>query len=197
MNEGRSIAGALLVLVMLTLAACAQSPSVTGTTSVPKLYAAAVANGRTDQAARLEDGKVTRDELNDSLDDFAECLTAEGLTYEFKATNPVDGWRPIFDVFWPDDMDWEQGKDIAAECDHSTWLPVSWGYELTNPAVMEPEFTAKLAECLTSKGIVPTGDETNLSDFIPLGVDDPQEAVVVECANAVGAAYPYGIMLAY
>ena len=198
MNEVRSaIAGTLAALVIVALGACTSTPTLTETARVADLYSSAVANGHAEQAARLEDGKVTRAELDDSLDDFDACLTSKGLTYEFRSTNPVDGWRPIFDVFWPEQMDWDEGKSIASDCDQSTWMPISWGYELTNPAVMDEDFRDKLAECVGSKGLTSTGRETNLTDFIPLGAQDPNATLVVDCANAVGAQYPYGIMLAY
>lgn len=148
------------------------------------------------QMTILEDDTVSPEELRTSVDSFATCLKAKGLEFHSLGPNPVDGWRPLYEVFWPGKAD-DEGTKLSDDCYDATLFLVIFGYELSNEEIMEPAFMAELQECAASAEVVLTGREKNLKDIMPLGEEDPNAAAVLGCVRSIGATYDSGFVLAY
>lgn len=176
------------------LAGCGAPAEPSGPVTVESLYEDAVANGFEGQAAALEDHQVTREEVDTAVGDLATCLSSQGLDFSNNGANPVDGWRPMFDVFWPGLSD-DDGSARMMECVNSRLDLVTKGYELTNVDVMDPSLLADVLVCASDKGVTLDEDARNLRDLLPLGAEDPNLDVVTMCIQAAGRTFPSGVSI--
>jgi len=196
---GRNVGASFVSFLMLALVGCtAASPSEPTPTpvTVQSLYKTAIAKGYKAEAAALSDQKVTRPELASGVEAFKSCLERFGLQFNLIGTNPVDGWRPVYDVFWPGMSD-SKGSSIASRCSASNLDLISAGYELTNTDQMDPSLMAGVLVCLKSTKFKAPAQALNLKDLIPLGDKDPNLQVVLDCVHKLGDHLPTGVELAY
>ena len=175
-----------LSVLVLSMAGCSQTPEPEPTTgqevTLDSLYDDAMGNGYTDAAAALEDRQITREELDSAVTQFGSCLADDGLKFDFIGTNPVDGWRPVYDVFWPG-MNETNGQAKAQQCSGSLLDPVVFGYELSNEEEMQPSLMADVLSCLNATSYEAPAETRNLEDLIPLGAEDPNFDPVIDCVH--------------
>lgn len=188
-------AGVVALSLVLVLSACT-SNAPQDPVSYDSLIERAREIGSAAQVEALEDGVVSREELQSVYWDYGECLTAEGLTLEDLGVNPVDGWRPLYNVWWPGKTD-DAGWKLSETCYDNTMRYASFGFEMTHIDQMNPSFVADVLKCLSGVGVETTGEEQNLRELAPLGEDDPRLARVLDCVNLVGESYPSGILVTY
>ncbi|MBO9577438.1 MAG: hypothetical protein J7480_01540 [Microbacteriaceae bacterium] len=178
------------LLVASALAGCAPVGAAGFQTAADVLGAAKAANLVT-QSDALMDLQVTRDELESAFAAYAECAGAEDVEVTRNGTNPVDGWRPLYEV------DYSKRDDAAAvdnRCSDAHYRLVMFGYELTNEPVMDEKLMADLQDCLGQMGVETQGDETNLPQLAPLGAEDPNKTRIEGCLLRLAGDQPNGMM---
>lgn len=160
-------AATLVVAIAVVLSGCADaeppeavsSPAETRTAAdFDGPWAAEFAdgyNGTTDEFVRevLSDGKVTDGERAEMLTRFTGCLNARGLTmtteYRFNST---------FSYSFDPDLGPDKAHDIENECSTSSGeYPIGKLYASTHSNPDHADFDGLIAQCLTRKGVAPTG----------------------------------------
>jgi hypothetical protein len=159
------------VLVVCSLAACAP-PGPSEQTTPEKLKAMSEqyrAQGFTEQADALEDGKITEDEYRAAYENLDRCITDAGYALTEMHLSPIDGATYLF-AFDSSGRDRDVASQEMGECQDRYWSGVSAGYQDLVPVKMDEALRQSALDCMRDKGYDVTGDEKTP---LELGGPDP------------------------
>jgi hypothetical protein len=131
------------------------------------------------QAWALDDGVVTDSEYRTAVDGFVSCMRDAGYSVTDPVLSPIDGLTLLYDLDFSGDPDVWNVK--VEECNLGNVSHIEPSYVEQREQVMDPKLRSATAQCLTRKGIEPTGHEHNVTDFYDTA--GKQEDAARECVG--------------
>ncbi len=187
------------VTATLTLTSCSQDDSSASSLTADDIRADAkqlAEDGRTEQAAMLEDGEVTAAEYEDAFQKYSECLTTRGFDIAEFSVSPVDGVSYLFGV----DANGRETDDKTYaeqdECRNRYWEPLNTDYSATAPKRMDEGLRQAALACMADAGYTLPSTVTVYADFLgenPLinGVQSDQAKTAEKCFdNTIPKLFP-------
>lgn len=144
----------------------------------------AAKNGSPAVVSALEDGRISRTELNSAIQAMYACWKSKDVYFEDTGTNPVDGWRPTYGV--------DQSDPAKVEgCSRENYDYVEAAWRLQKEDRMDPELMQVIRTCLTQRGEATTGNEKSAADLVPGGTSDQARLDrVVACGEKGAQKFP-------
>lgn len=166
------------------LSACSPTPAGSNVLTYDAVLAEAQGKASQAQLDILEDGVITRAELDRAVDAMFSCFQGEGIWYEYEGVNPVDGWRPLYGVN-------NERPGEVADCGTKHLDFVRLGWEILNEDEMDQALMTMIQSCLEDLGREVSGEERNLADLVPGGHEDTARLTSVQnCASQDPEQFP-------
>jgi len=185
---------ALLLVVVPLLSACTGGNGAgaeeAGTTSAQMKAVAreAGSNGYSELEAMLEDGKVTKDEYWQGVQNLQACVEERGLGFSEPQLSPVTGITYEFTINANGRSEEQVSADLA-ECEDRYFGSgfLEQAYRETHAQVMEPALRSAVVACMAKVGETGNADGANLAEIAPLDDDDrTRRDVAIKCAMEEG-----------
>ncbi|WP_291380968.1 hypothetical protein [Demequina sp.] len=183
----------LATAVGLVLTGCSSTSSGDSNSppSLEQIAANARAGGHDWQADLLDDGDITPAEYDEGHRRNLACLDAAGITYSDPERNLPDGFRWLYDMFWPGLSD-SEGQRVSQDCYDQNLgdleLAMSaWGDWSTEPALL-----ADIVDCVNNQGFSIDADVKNWNQVWLSGADQglTQQAVAMCAQNGMARLHP-------
>ncbi|MEV7619224.1 hypothetical protein AB0N59_03695 [Microbacterium sp. NPDC089321] len=191
----RPIALAALLLVVVPLSsACAGGNGAdaeeAGATSaqVKAVAEEAGSNGYSELEAMLEDGKVTKGEYWQGIQNLKGCVEGRGLGFSEPQLSPVTGITYEFTINGNGRSE-EQVSAELTECEDRYFGSgfLEQAYRETHAQVMDPALRSAVVACMAKAGEAGNADAANLAEIAPLDDGDrTRRDVAVKCAMEEG-----------
>lgn len=127
----------------------------------------------------LDDGDITRVELDEAARGFQDCYLAQGLTLDDPVLSPVDNVT----LEWPfPEIPQDSNSEAVTKCSQQ-WSIAAAAYSATHESFMEPGLSAYVAECLVDQGYEINSEASKVLDFVgdPLKDNGAQRAAAEQC----------------
>lgn len=154
---------ALVAVASFALTACSGGSSDPGAV-VQSLAAEAKAAGSDENAALLEDGKVSEDELYDAARRYQSCVRDLGVELPEPVMSPVDSVTLMWDELATVELGGEAAEQ-ATQC-RQQYEPVSGAFVVTHKSVMDPALVDAVSDCMVSAGFEVPPDASSVADFV-------------------------------
>lgn len=117
-----------------------------------------------EQAWALGDGVVDRHEYRTAMARFVSCLADSGYQVTEPVLSPIDQLTLLYDIVPEGDPDtWNRNVEI---CNLRHISHIEMVYVEAQEQVMDESLRSAAAGCLSEKGVVLTGDERAVEDFV-------------------------------
>ncbi|MGH3930712.1 MAG: hypothetical protein ACRDTF_12120 [Pseudonocardiaceae bacterium] len=117
-----------------------------------------------EQAWALGDGMVDQYEYRTAMERFVSCLADSGYQVTAPVLSPIDQLTLLYDIVPEGDPDtWNRNVET---CNLRHFSHIELTYVEAREQVMDDSLRSSAASCLSGKGVVLTGGERNVEDFV-------------------------------